>query len=242
MVPALLIASAALVFSPIMPPVVDRIENPPSTNLFVNGSFEAPVLPSSQFVSYAVGSSGLTGWTIVGPAGQALSQVPSTFAGNPPFQFPAEDGNQWMDLTGFNNNAPVGLAQTIATTPGHAYAITFWVGNVSGGLFGTTSTVNVELSQGGGGSCTNTTPGLVLSWMKCMVNFTADGASTTVTFRNADPSFDNSNGLDNVSIDLARSAVPEPASWAMLIAGFGLTGGLLRRRTSRPFFTRAKPV
>lgn len=26
------------------------------------------------------------------------------------------------------------------------------------------------------------------------------------------------------------TAVPEPASWAMLIAGFGLVGGTLRRR------------
>ena len=26
--------------------------------------------------------------------------------------------------------------------------------------------------------------------------------------------------------------VPEPASWAMLIAGFGLTGAALRRRTA----------
>lgn len=231
MVPALLFASAALLSSQPMPAAVDLAGNPPSTNLFVNGSFELPVLPSSQFVSYLVGSSGLTGWTIVGPAGQALSQVPSTFAGNPPFQFPAQDGNQWIDLTGFNNNAPVGLAQTVATTPGQAYSISFWVGNVSGGPFGTTSTVNIELSQGGGGSCTNTTPGLVLSWQHCTVDFTAAGANTTVTFRNADPAFDNSNGLDNVSIDLARAVVPEPASWAMLIAGFGLAGGVMRRRT-----------
>jgi hypothetical protein len=26
------------------------------------------------------------------------------------------------------------------------------------------------------------------------------------------------------------TAVPEPASWAMLIAGFGLTGAVMRRR------------
>lgn len=34
--------------------------------------------------------------------------------------------------------------------------------------------------------------------------------------------------LDNVSLDI--SAVPEPASWAMMIAGFGLVGGALRTR------------
>ncbi len=34
--------------------------------------------------------------------------------------------------------------------------------------------------------------------------------------------------LDNVSLDIA--VVPEPASWAMLVAGFGLAGGALRRQ------------
>ena len=32
--------------------------------------------------------------------------------------------------------------------------------------------------------------------------------------------------LDNISL----SVVPEPASWAVLIAGFGLTGAMMRRR------------
>jgi PEP-CTERM motif len=38
--------------------------------------------------------------------------------------------------------------------------------------------------------------------------------------------------LDNVSVTLVDqiSAVPEPASWAMLIAGFGLAGATMRRR------------
>jgi hypothetical protein len=31
---------------------------------------------------------------------------------------------------------------------------------------------------------------------------------------------------------LGTGAVPEPASWAMLIAGFGLTGAAARRRRS----------
>jgi PEP-CTERM motif len=36
--------------------------------------------------------------------------------------------------------------------------------------------------------------------------------------------------IDNVSIDVA--AVPEPATWMMLLAGFGLVGAALRRRGS----------
>jgi hypothetical protein len=30
--------------------------------------------------------------------------------------------------------------------------------------------------------------------------------------------------------DVTRGGVPEPATWAMLIAGFGLAGGMMRRR------------
>ena len=40
--------------------------------------------------------------------------------------------------------------------------------------------------------------------------------------------------FDNIVLDdLAVSAVPEPASWAMMIAGFGFVGGTLRHRRSR---------
>ncbi|NJC08157.1 hypothetical protein GGQ62_001155 [Polymorphobacter fuscus] len=43
--------------------------------------------------------------------------------------------------------------------------------------------------------------------------------------------------FDNFRYDLASNgggagAVPEPASWAMMIAGFGLTGAMMRRRTA----------
>jgi hypothetical protein len=37
---------------------------------------------------------------------------------------------------------------------------------------------------------------------------------------------------DNLSFGTRGGAVPEPASWAMLIAGFGLVGALQRRRTA----------
>jgi hypothetical protein len=40
--------------------------------------------------------------------------------------------------------------------------------------------------------------------------------------------FNNADGLALI----AGTGVPEPASWAMLIAGFGLTGAVMRRRRS----------
>jgi hypothetical protein len=54
---------------------------------------------------------------------------------------------------------------------------------------------------------------------------TTDGTWNTVFF-----------GTDQqgilVTSGASRSVVPEPASWAMLIAGFGLTGAAMRRRRS----------
>jgi len=39
--------------------------------------------------------------------------------------------------------------------------------------------------------------------------------------------------LDGVAVDVSdvTAAVPEPATWAMMLAGFGLVGGAMRRRT-----------
>lgn len=42
--------------------------------------------------------------------------------------------------------------------------------------------------------------------------------------------FDTENGVGSASFAIAQ--VPEPASWAMLISGFGLTGAIMRRRRS----------
>jgi hypothetical protein len=49
---------------------------------------------------------------------------------------------------------------------------------------------------------------------------------------NADKSINNVNGTSGDAVLMADTvdSVPEPASWAMMITGFGLIGGALRRR------------
>lgn len=39
------------------------------------------------------------------------------------------------------------------------------------------------------------------------------------------------SGADSLSVDARIGAVPEPATWAMMLGGFGLAGAAMRRRT-----------
>lgn len=60
-------------------------------------------------------------------------------------------------------------------------------------------------------------------------------AFTSVTFRlaNTPGGILETFGIDNVRSGTNPAAVPEPSSWALMIAGFGLAGMGLRRRAGR---------
>lgn len=184
-------------------------------NLITNGSFEttSPSVPPGSFINFLTGSTGITGWTVVGAGGTEVSVVSTTFSQGC-CTFPAQDGSNWLDLTGDGtNNDTEGVEQTITTTVGHEYSLSFFVGNVfdpTGG-FGTTSTANVSENGASLGafenSCTSCTT--QLTWEQFTTTFAATSTSTTLQFLNGDPSSDNSNGLDNVAlVDLG--AVPAP--------------------------------
>ncbi|RYY35001.1 MAG: PEP-CTERM sorting domain-containing protein [Sphingomonadales bacterium] len=42
--------------------------------------------------------------------------------------------------------------------------------------------------------------------------------------------------IDNINFTQVTGAVPEPASWALMIGGFGIAGGALRRRATKLAF------
>ena len=69
------------------------------------------------------------------------------------------------------------------------------------------------------------------------VQFTAGNAGSLRAF--AQTTSNNNVGpiIDNFRLDI--TAVPEPASWALMIAGFGLVGSAMRRRKPRTKITFA---
>jgi hypothetical protein len=68
-----------------------------NTNLLNNGSFEIPSVPPSKLTNFKSGSSAISGWSVVGPETSVVSGKFTSFL----VQFPASDGSQWLDLTGY---------------------------------------------------------------------------------------------------------------------------------------------
>lgn len=199
-----------------------------------NASFETPDQPLGAFSSFLRGSTSITGWTVIGPSPFThVSLVDGSFTQGC-CVFPAQDGTQWLDLTGNGSNVAEGVQQSgLATTAGIVYVLSFWVGNVSGGNFGPTSTVEVDINGAFGGLFTNTAVSNTLTWQQFSHSFTATGASTTIAFINRDGVNDDSNGLDNISLNVAGGPTPVPEPATLLLFGTGLVAGLVGLRKFR---------
>jgi hypothetical protein len=169
-----------------------------STNLLNNGSFETPGVPTGRLSNFTTGSSAITSWTVLGPEAAVVDSKFTSFL----IQFPAREGSQWLDLTGFLSSNAGGVEQTVVTVPGKAYHLSFAVGNVFDprGLYGTKSSVDVTVNGMSLGTFTNScrTCTKILVWQTFNTSFLASSPTSIIRFMNADPSTDNSNGLDNV--------------------------------------------
>ncbi|MQA21842.1 DUF642 domain-containing protein [Rugamonas rivuli] len=196
-----------------------------ATELITNGSFEAgTIVPnhsdagSQQLLSGD--SSTLAGWTVIGG-----SDIAWIGLGNP-YSLNASDGNNFLDLTGWhdNNSTGAGVKQTIATTAGATYVLSFDIGNSINYNYGINDSLFVTAGSVVGQQVWTTVNNQASSWEHVTMTFVASGATTDVSFGGGKAVW--YIGLDNVSV----TAVPEPSSALMLGAGLLGMGAWLRRR------------
>lgn len=175
-------------------------------NLIKNGGFERPIIPAGTTSDFATGTAALTGWQVVGATGN-VSIVSTTHVGNG-YTWPAAVGQQWLDLSGDGSNRATGVQQTVATTAGAAYTLTFYVGNAYGGPFLISSTLNVFVDGAQTFAVTNFAgEGLTsIVWQKYTTTIVASSAETTIAFMNGDGPDDNVNGLDGITLVEQKAA------------------------------------
>jgi hypothetical protein len=188
-----------------------------ATNLVANGGFEAPSEVGQDYVNF---SSAFTGWNV------PVNNVDIvTYAGAYGEGAPAGGGGaQFLDLVGFGSTGAI--SQDLNLVAGKTYNFSFDYAN---NAFSTPSasadvTLDGVLLTAISHNTSTTTNG---DWTHYSGTFVA-GASGPYDLAFTTTAGGGSGGifLDNVSI----SAVPEPATWALMLAGFGGLGAALRRR------------
>ncbi len=231
-----------------------------ATNLVNNGGFETTTLANStQFIGNQVANwtnattTGHTGYgyNFLVKSGTADTTGFTSLAGNLDYLYGPDGGNKGFinnfatngltdsSLSGGNyllldgdTNFHGAVSQTIGgLTVGQLYALTFeWAGASWATTPGNT-THKLDVTFGGLTQSTNTLalgPKGFSGWKTATMNFTATSATQTLSFL----AQGTPNGLpptlllDNVTM----AAVPEPATWAMMLVGFAMVGASVRYR------------
>jgi choice-of-anchor C domain-containing protein len=200
-------------------------------NLLVNGSFEDYARPPASWdvpnvvdLALAPGNTDIAGWTVIN------GNIDYVGSGG----WMAADGTRSIDLAG--NPGSGGVRQTFATTAGVAYVVRF---DLSGNPddFGEPSLKSLRVTAAGQSAdfsydtAVEGNTAADMRWKSFEFVFTATGATTTLEFVSTLPVQFTGPALDNVSVELAPAAVPEPASLALLAAGGLVLVG--RRRFAR---------
>lgn len=200
---------------------------PAAASIITNGGFELGTFNGGPSLAQQVqpGGGELSGWTVSnGPATWYTSGW-----NNNPQQFPLNPrtGNFGVSLADGTVNT-INLSQSINLLPFQQYQLSFWVGNY--GFNSGPAGVNVSITDGTSNTIllsenvSAPVPNTSSNWTRFAFNFIADGTSNTISFGEINgPSY---IGLDDVSI----AAVPEPATWAMMLLGFAAIGFAAYRR------------
>ncbi len=183
-----------------------------ASNLVVNGSFEQVAGSNTQNTGTWNIYNSVVGWN-----GTPNIEVRDAVQGN------AQQGSNYVELDTYNNS---GMFQTIAGAGW--YELSFWysarmnVAAGSNGLGFTFGNLSGQVLTNTAGASTGNVwqqyTGLVLLNGPTSLMFYATGKSDGL-----------GGSLDNISV----TAVPEPESYAMMLAGLALMGTIARRRKSK---------
>ena len=199
---------------------VAAVASSASATSIANGSFKSgPAAPNGYFIELGNSSTAIPGWTV---GGNSIDYINPS---NP--YWVAEDGHRALDLSG---SAPGSVFQTLSTTVGQAYTVSFYMaGNPDGDPV--IKHLSVDINGSGAQTYAFDTTGVTYSamgWTKETYKFTATSTSSVLTFTDLTPGSPYGAALDNVSI-----SAPEPATWALMLVAMAGIGGVARARRSR---------
>ena len=208
-----------------------------SAQIVTNGSFETftGVFGADGGSQLTTASTSLTGWTIVGGE-VAVLKTPNAY------NLAASVGNNFLDLAGYTNAGfPKGVSQVLAgLTVGQTYAFAMDLGIRNGACVGGGDNCHgpVQASASIGSTSQTFTEASAVAgnvWGTFGFNFVATAASMTLTIDGVSlPAGNEFIGLDNVSVAPAViGAVPEPETYALVLAGLAVVGPIARKRARR---------
>lgn len=213
-------ASAVAVFAIALAPATSSAQSCQTMggNLIQNCSFElGTVKPGADYPNALVSN-----WTpLSGPQGGTFERWANGFD-----QFYAQDGVSHIEL---QVNGPTRISQGFLTNVGESYSLDFWAAHRPHAQNGF-SQIDVYLNNNFLVSTGQITT--AYEWQRFDTIFIGSG-NETLEFRSMGNQLSYGDFLDNVSVvsDVGTTAVvPEPSTFALMAAGFGLVGVAGRRK------------
>jgi hypothetical protein len=192
------------------------------TGSFENGVFVPRGTGNQNFQSLSDGATTILGWTVGGVGVDWLNKP----------NYGASDGVHSVDL-GWNTGGGGSISITLPTMQGATYALSFGAAAVSGQpTYTNTGTVSAgSLTANFAPTFSAENAFASQTFYTQSYQFIANGSNTVLTF--AASTADTSYGpiIDDVKVSFVSAPVPEPETYALMLAGLGLVGFAARRRS-----------